>query len=104
MTSQAFQDDRAHVFHSWSAQRALAPAVVAGGEGAWFWTEDGTRYLDFVAGIAVNALGYADPDFNAAVLEALEGGVIHTSNLFRTRPAAELKNWRSSPAVQCLKI
>ena len=45
--SQTYRDDRAHVFHSWSAQGALNPLVVAGGEGAWFWDEDGNRYLDF---------------------------------------------------------
>ncbi|MEU0296439.1 aminotransferase class III-fold pyridoxal phosphate-dependent enzyme, partial [Streptomyces microflavus] len=37
------------------------------GEGAHVWAEDGTRYLDFVGGIAVNALGHAHP----AVVEAV---------------------------------
>ena len=41
--SQTYQDDRAHVFHSWSAQGALDPLVVAGAEGSWFWDEDGNR-------------------------------------------------------------
>jgi taurine--2-oxoglutarate transaminase len=69
MTSQAFQDDRAHVFHSWSAQRALAPAVVAGGEGAWFWTEDGTRYLDFSSQLVNLNLGHQHPRVVAAIQE-----------------------------------
>ncbi|MET0135362.1 MAG: aspartate aminotransferase family protein [Kibdelosporangium sp.] len=69
MTSQAFQDDRAHVFHSWSAQRALAPAVVAGGEGAWFWTEDGTRYLDFSSQLVNLNMGHQHPRVVAAIQE-----------------------------------
>lgn len=69
MTSQAFQDDRAHVFHSWSAQRALAPAVVAGGEGSWFWTEDGTRYLDFSSQLVNLNLGHQHPRVVAAIQE-----------------------------------
>ena len=39
--------DRAHVFHSWSAQGALNPFVVAGAEGSYVWDYDGTRFLDF---------------------------------------------------------
>jgi taurine--2-oxoglutarate transaminase len=69
MTSQAFQDDRAHVFHSWSAQRALAPAVVAGGEGAWFWLEDGTRYLDFSSQLVNLNMGHQHPRVVAAIQE-----------------------------------
>ncbi|HET8655070.1 MAG TPA: acetylornithine transaminase [Longimicrobiaceae bacterium] len=72
--------------------RPAAPLFV-GGEGSYLVAEDGARYLDFVAGIAVNALGYGDPDFTAAVQEALESGLVHVSNLFRTRPAAELAQW-----------
>jgi taurine--2-oxoglutarate transaminase len=67
MSSQAYQDDRAHVFHSWSAQRALAPAVVTGGEGAWFWTEDGTRYLDFSSQLVNLNLGHQHPALVAAI-------------------------------------
>jgi len=67
--------------------------VFIGGEGSYLIAEDGSRYLDFVSGIAVNALGYGDPDFAAAVRDALDTGLVHTSNLFRTRPAAELAGW-----------
>jgi taurine---2-oxoglutarate transaminase len=68
MSTQAYRDDRAHVFHSWSAQRALAPAVVTGGEGAWFWTEDGTRYLDFSSQLVNLNLGHQHP----ALVEAIQ--------------------------------
>lgn len=67
--------------------------VFVGGEGSYLLAEDGSRYLDFASGIAVNALGYGDADFNAAVREALDSGLVHLSNLFRTRPAAELAQW-----------
>lgn len=67
--------------------------VFVSGEGSTLVTEEGKRYLDFTSGIAVNALGYGDPDIAAAVQTALASGVIHTSNLFRTRPAADLAQW-----------
>lgn len=67
--------------------------VFTGGEGCRLISEDGTRYLDFTAGIAVNALGYGHPAVADAIREALEAGLIHTSNLFHTRPAAELAEW-----------
>jgi len=70
-----------------------AGPVFTGGEGSHLVAEDGARYLDFTSGIAVNALGYGDPDVAAAIRAALDAGVIHTSNLFRTRPAQELAEW-----------
>lgn len=60
------------------------------GEGAWLIAEDGSCHLDFTTGIAVNALGHGSPLVRRAIEEALETGLIHTSNLFRTRPAEEL--------------
>ena len=70
-----------------------AGPVFVGGEGSHLIAEDGARYLDFTSGIAVNALGYGDPGVANAITEALASGLIHTSNLFRTRPAAELAGW-----------
>ena len=71
----------------------VGPQFVAG-EGSELIAEDGTRYLDFVAGIAVNALGYNHPVIREAVLRALDTGLVHVSNLYRTeageRLAAEL--------------
>lgn len=72
--------------------RPSGPTFVAG-EGAYLIAEDGTRFLDFTSGIAVNALGHGDPDVLAAIRAALDTGLIHASNLFRTRPAAELAAW-----------
>ena len=55
--------------------------------------DDGKRYLDFVAGIAVNALGHADAGVMNAMREAMETGLIHTSNLYRTAPGERLAEW-----------
>ncbi len=51
------------------------------GEGAWLVAADGERYLDFGAGIAVNALGHAHPHLVAALTEQA-GRLWHTSNLY----------------------
>jgi acetylornithine/N-succinyldiaminopimelate aminotransferase len=67
--------------------------VFTGGEGCRLIAEDGARYLDFTAGIAVNALGYGHLAIADAIREALDTGLVHTSNLFHTRPAAELAEW-----------
>ena len=67
----------------------VGPLFVAG-EGSEVIADDGTRYLDFVAGIAVNALGYNHPVFRGAVTRALESGLVHVSNLYRTEPGERL--------------
>jgi acetylornithine/N-succinyldiaminopimelate aminotransferase len=64
------------------------PSLVRG-EGAWVWDADGNRYLDLVAGIAVNALGHAHPAVVAAVTEQI-GRLGHTSNLYINPVALEL--------------
>ena len=58
------------------------------GEGVWLWDEDGRKYLDALAGIAVNTLGYAHPKLTRALSARIASGVIHTSNLWRI-PAQE---------------
>jgi taurine---2-oxoglutarate transaminase len=72
MTSQAYQDDRAHVFHSWSAQGALKPLVVAGAEGSWFWDDDGNRYLDLASQLVNVNIGHQHPKVVAAIREQAE--------------------------------
>ena len=67
----------------------VGPLFVAG-EGSELIAEDGTRYLDFVAGIAVNALGYNSPVIREAVVRALDTGLVHVSNLYRTEPGERL--------------
>jgi acetylornithine/N-succinyldiaminopimelate aminotransferase len=63
--------------------------VLVRGQGSRVWDEDGKEYLDFGAGIAVSTLGHAHP----RIIEALDRQarqLIHTSNLYFTRPQAEL--------------
>src|SRR6185437_6023649 len=52
------------------------------GEGPYLFAEDGQRYLDFGAGVAVNALGHANPKLVAALMEQAQK-VWHTSNNYR---------------------
>jgi taurine---2-oxoglutarate transaminase len=56
-----YENDRAHVFHSWSAQGALTPLVVAGAEGSWFWDDKGNRYLDFASQLVNVNIGHQHP-------------------------------------------
>ncbi|WP_307214051.1 MULTISPECIES: acetylornithine transaminase [Microbacterium] len=69
-------------------------ALFVRGEGAYIWDGDGTKYLDFLAGIAVNALGHAHPVFVEAIT-AQASTLSHVSNYFATPPqlamAARLK-------------
>jgi acetylornithine/N-succinyldiaminopimelate aminotransferase len=63
--------------------------VFVEGDGAWLYTDDGRRYLDFIAGIAVSALGHSHP----AMVDALRdqaGKLWHTSNMFRVAGQEEL--------------
>ena len=67
--SRTYTDDRAHVFHSWSAQGALDPIVVAGADGSWFWDEAGHRYLDFSSQLVNVNIGHQHPRLVAAIQE-----------------------------------
>jgi acetylornithine/N-succinyldiaminopimelate aminotransferase len=57
------------------------------GEGAWLFTVDGRRFLDFGAGIATSSLGHGHPGLTSAIAEQA-GRVMHVSNLYRV-PQAE---------------
>ena len=59
------------------------------GKGAWLVTADGSRYLDFGAGIATSSLGHAHPHLVAAIA-AQAGRVLHVSNLYRVPEAERL--------------
>ena len=59
--------DRRHVFHSWSAQHQIRPLPIAGGEGAWFWDNEGNRYLDFGSQLVNLNLGHQHPRLVAAI-------------------------------------
>jgi acetylornithine/N-succinyldiaminopimelate aminotransferase len=59
------------------------------GEGCHLYDTEGRRYLDMVAGIAVNALGYSDPDVAEAIRSGASG-LLHLSNLYHNTHAAPL--------------
>ena len=63
------------------------PIAIASGKGMYLTDEDGNSYLDFVAGIAVNALGYGSEEERKALLAVMDEGVFHTSNLYYNRHA-----------------
>ncbi|HIP97038.1 MAG TPA: aspartate aminotransferase family protein, partial [Anaerolineae bacterium] len=65
------------------------PFVIERGEGVYLYDTEGRRYLDFVGGIAVNALGYGPPEVLAAIRDQA-AKLIHVSNLYHTIPHAEL--------------
>ena len=68
-TSAAYRDDRAHVFHSWSAQALLDPVVVAGASGSRFWDEAGNSWLDFSSQLVNVNIGHQHPKLVAAIKE-----------------------------------
>ncbi len=72
---------------------APQPVAFARGEGAWLWDTQGKRYLDALAGIAVNGLGHAHPVLVRALSDQI-AKIIHVSNLFEVpeqeRAAAKL--------------
>jgi taurine---2-oxoglutarate transaminase len=61
--------DPAYVFHSWSAQGALKPLVIAGGEGAHVWDDEGRRLLDFSSQLVNVNIGFGHPKVVAAIQE-----------------------------------
>lgn len=65
------------------------PFMLVHGEGITLYDSEGNAYLDFVAGIAVNALGYGDPEIVATIQNGAKE-LLHVSNLYHTAPAVEL--------------
>ena len=68
-----------------------APVSFVDGEGVYLVDSEGKRYLDFVSGIAVNALGYGDAGLRQA-MHAAADGLIHVSNLYASQPGQQLAN------------
>ncbi len=74
-----------HLMNTYARQ----PVAFVRGEGAYLWDESGKRYLDAVAGVAVNGLGHAHPRLVKAISEQA-ATLIHTSNLYRIPKQEEL--------------
>src|SRR5215208_770689 len=62
-------DDRAHVFHSWSAQELIDPLPIARGQGSYFWDHDDNRYLDLSSQLVNLNIGHQHPRLVAAIQE-----------------------------------
>jgi taurine--2-oxoglutarate transaminase len=67
--ARVYELDRAHVFHSWSAQALISPMVVAGAQGCYVWDYDGNRYLDFSSQLVNINIGHQHPKVVAAIQE-----------------------------------
>ncbi len=65
--ADVFAQDRAHVFHSWSAQAQIAPIPVAGAQGSYFWDYDGKKYLDFSCQLVFTNIGHQHPKVVKAI-------------------------------------
>ena len=64
------------------------PLVLDHGEGVYLYDTDGKKYLDFAAGIAVQALGYGNKEYNQALKDQIDK-LLHTSNLYYNVPTME---------------
>ncbi len=69
-----------------------APVAFSHGEGVWLVDLEGRRYLDFIGGIAVSALGHAHPELVAAI-QNQAARMLHVSNLFHIAEQAQLAQW-----------
>ncbi|WP_461210914.1 aminotransferase class III-fold pyridoxal phosphate-dependent enzyme [Desulfocurvus sp. DL9XJH121] len=65
--SEAYENDRAYVLHSWSVQGQLKPKVITRGEGVFFWDEDGKRYYDFASQLVNLNIGHQHPKVVEAI-------------------------------------
>jgi taurine--2-oxoglutarate transaminase len=59
--ARAYELDRRHVFHSWSAQETLRPVVITKAQGTHIWDADGHRMLDFTSQLVYTNLGHQHP-------------------------------------------
>ncbi len=78
------QQAESHILHTYNR----FPVVLDHGEGVYLFDIEGNKYLDFAAGIAVQALGYGDQEYNQA-LKAQIDKLMHTSNLYYNQPTIE---------------
>ena len=74
-----------HLMNTYGRQ----PVTFVKGEGVWLWDDQGKKYLDGLAGVAVNGLGHAHPSLTRAIAEQA-GRLIHVSNIYRIAEQAQL--------------
>ncbi|WP_166904121.1 aspartate aminotransferase family protein [Mycobacterium sp. DL440] len=67
--ARAYELDRAHVFHSWSAQEEISPMTITAARGSYVWDGDGNRLLDFSSQLVNTNIGHQHPKVVAAIAE-----------------------------------
>ncbi|TGB43285.1 aspartate aminotransferase family protein [Mycolicibacterium peregrinum] len=67
--ARAYELDRAHVFHSWSAQEDISPMTITAAQGSYVWDGDGNRLLDFSSQLVNTNIGHQHPKVVAAIAE-----------------------------------
>jgi taurine--2-oxoglutarate transaminase len=72
LDARAYDLDRSHVFHSWSAQASLKPLVIAGGQGSRVWDHSGRTYLDFSSQLVNTNIGHQHPRVVEAIKKQAE--------------------------------
>lgn len=69
---RAYELDRKHVFHSWSAQEQITPMTVLDAEGSWMWDGEGNKVLDLASQLVFTNLGHKHPKIVAAIQQQAE--------------------------------
>ncbi|AKK27959.1 aspartate aminotransferase family protein [Mycobacterium sp. EPa45] len=67
--ARAYELDRKHVFHSWSAQAQIKPMTIVASEGSYVWDGDGNKLLDFSSQLVFTNIGHQHPKVVAAIAE-----------------------------------
>ena len=67
--ARAYELDREHVFHSWSAQAQIKPMTIVASEGSYVWDGEGTKLLDFSGQLVFTNIGHQHPKVVAAIAE-----------------------------------
>lgn len=69
---RAYELDRKHVFHSWSAQEQIDPMTVVDAEGSWMWDSEGNKVLDLASQLIFTNLGHKHPKVVEAIKQQAE--------------------------------
>ena len=88
MQNSIFENDRKHMFRSWSKQKNLSPLVIAGGEGAWYCDDSGRRYLDYCSQRVNLNLGHQHPRLVSAIKKQADV-MSALSQIHATEPRSE---------------
>ena len=84
MTNKWIDEAEQSLLHTYNRY----PIVLERGEGVYLYDTEGKKYLDFAAGIAVCGLGYGHKEYTEALKNQVDT-LLHTSNLYYSKPAAE---------------